>query len=358
MQIFNPKAFDATLQPMWFGEPVNVVRFDKAKYKIFLDLTEKQLSFFWRPTEVDLSMDAQQFRKLPENEQHIFTSNLLYQSLLDSVQGRSPGMIFKAATSLPEIESFTTAWAFFEANIHANSYTHIIRNIYPDPSSVLDSIMLTPEIMERAEAVTQHLEIAAEWIHDANVSDYGKMRRLYLALIATNVLEGLRFYVSFACSFAFAERKQMEGNAKIIKLIARDEAIHLSATQHMINILKSGREGDGWVQITEDCEDNAYQIFQDAIEQEKAWAKYLFNKGSMIGLNTEILCQYVDFIAAQRMKAIGLKPFVEVDHNPLPWMNSWLNSSNLQVAPQETEIETYLVGQVDASIDLSEFEEV
>ena len=150
MQIFNPKAFDATLQPMWFGEPVNVVRFDKAKYKIFLDLTEKQLSFFWRPTEVDLSMDAQQFRKLPENEQHIFTSNLLYQSLLDSVQGRSPGMIFKAATSLPEIESFTTAWEFFEANIHANSYTHIIRNIYPDPSSVLDSIMLTPEIMERA----------------------------------------------------------------------------------------------------------------------------------------------------------------------------------------------------------------
>ena len=375
MQIFNPKAFDATLQPMWFGEPVNVVRFDKAKYKIFLDLTEKQLSFFWRPTEVDLSMDAQQFRKLPENEQHIFTSNLLYQSLLDSVQGRSPGMIFKAATSLPEIESFTTAWEFFEANIHANSYTHIIRNIVTDPSVIFDDIVRNEHIIERAKEIshyyddlihaTQVYQMFGEGTYHMNGRDYtvslrDLKKKLYLCMMCVNALEAIRFYVSFACSFAFAERELMEGNAKIIKLIARDEALHLTGTQHILNLMRSGQDDPEMVEIARECEQECFDLFKRAAEQEKNWAEYLFKDGSMIGLNKDILAQYVEYITNLRMSAVGLTPaFAHATQNPIPWINAWLSSDNVQVAPQEVEVSSYLVGQINAEInssDLSDFE--
>lgn len=385
---FSKNKNDQLKEPMFFGQNVNVARYDQQKYAIFERLIEKQLSFFWRPEEVDVSQDRIDYAGLPDHEKHIFISNLKYQTLLDSVQGRSPNVAFLPIVSIPELETWVETWSFSES-IHSRSYTHIIRNIVNDPSIVFDDIVENPEIQKRARDVSKYYDILilesqlyqlhgdGIWYKEnkktgeidvsrekkdgwKQVTMRGLKRHLYLALVSVNVLEAIRFYVSFACSFAFGERKLMEGNAKIIKFIARDELLHLSGTQHIINLCQSGTDDPEMAEVAKECEEEAYAIFIDAVNQEKEWAEYLFKDGSMIGLNKEILFQYIEYITNQRLKAVNFKPaFADKKSNPIPWIDQWLNSDNVQVAPQETEISSYLTGQVNSAIDskaLGDFE--
>ena len=370
--IFSQTKNDALKEPMFFGQPVNVARYDQQKHPIFEQLIEKQLSFFWRPEEVDVSKDRIDYGNLSSHEQHIFISNLKYQTLLDSIQGRSPNVVLLPLVSIPELETWIETWSFSET-IHSRSYTHIIRNIVNDPAVVFDDIMENEHILQRASDIAffyddlyQHSQLYSLFgpgTHVVNGEEkYVDLRKLkkqlYLCLMAVNVLEAIRFYVSFACSFAFAERKLMEGNAEIIKLIARDEALHLTSTQHMINILASGKDDPEMAEIAEECYEESIDIFRKAAEQEKEWAGYLFKDGSMIGLNKDILCQYVEYITNLRMEAVGLPAlFPESKSNPIPWINTWLSSDNVQVAPQETEISSYLVGQIDSDLSDSDFDD-
>ena len=363
--IFNQTINNTLTEPMFFGDSVNVARFDQQKFEMFEKLTEKQLSFFWRPEEIDVSKDKIDFAKLLPNEKHIFISNLQYQILLDSVQGRSPNIAFLPIVSLPELENWIETWAFSET-IHSRSYTHIIRAIVNEPGVVFDKIMKTDEIIERATSVSKYYDklikhsqaflLHGEGKHEINgeiidINLYSLKRLLYLTIISVNILEAIRFYVSFACSFAFAERKVMEGNAKIIKLIARDEALHLTGTQHMINLMRDGKDDLDMKAIAIECDSEVIQMFKDAANQEKEWAEYLFRDGSMIGLNAEILKQYLEYITNIRMSALNMKPIFKQTTNPLPWLNHWLDSDNVQVAPQETEITSYLVSAIDNTID-------
>nr|WP_218056779.1 class Ia ribonucleoside-diphosphate reductase subunit beta [Gilliamella apicola] len=363
---------DQLKEPMFLGQPVNVARYDQQKYEMFEKLIEKQLSFFWRPEEVDISQDRIDYAALPEHEKHIFISNLKYQTLLDSIQGRSPNVALLPLISIPELETWVETWSFSET-IHSRSYTHIIRNIVNDPSVVFDDIVTNKEIQKRAGDIAGYYDDLISYASYYNLLGEGKhnvngrtitidlrelKRRLYLCLMSVNALEAIRFYVSFACSFAFAERELMEGNAKIIKLIARDEALHLTGTQFMINTLRSGEDDPEMAEIAKECEQDCYDLFLQAANQEKEWAEYLFEGGSMIGLNKDILCQYVEYITNIRMQAVGLKLPYEVKSNPIPWINNWLVSDNVQVAPQEAEMSSYLVGQIDSEInedDLSDF---
>ena len=363
--IFNQEINDTLKEPMFFGDSVNVARFDQQKFEMFEKLTEKQLSFFWRPEEIDVSKDKIDFGKLLPNEKHIFVSNLQYQILLDSVQGRSPNIAFLPIVSLPELENWVETWAFSET-IHSRSYTHIIRAIVNEPGVVFDEIMKTEEIIQRATSVSKHYDklikhtqaylLNGEGEHQIDgklitINMYSLKRLLYLTLMSVNILEAIRFYVSFACSFAFAERKVMEGNAKIIKLIARDEALHLTGTQHMLNLMRDGKDDPDMQAIAIECESEVIQMFKDAANQEKEWAEYLFKDGSMIGLNAQILKQYLEYITNIRMSALNMQPIFEQTTNPLPWLNHWLDSDNVQVAPQETEITSYLVSAIDNTID-------
>ncbi|MGB1412827.1 MAG: class Ia ribonucleoside-diphosphate reductase subunit beta [Candidatus Pseudothioglobus sp.] len=363
--IFNQEINDTLKEPMFFGDSVNVARFDQQKFEMFEKLTEKQLSFFWRPEEIDVSKDKIDFGKLLPNEKHIFVSNLQYQILLDSVQGRSPNIAFLPIVSLPELENWVETWAFSET-IHSRSYTHIIRAIVNEPGVVFDEIMKTEEIIQRATSVSKHYDklikhtqaylLNGEGEHQIDgklitINMYSLKRLLYLTLMSVNILEAIRFYVSFACSFAFAERKVMEGNAKIIKLIARDEALHLTGTQHMLNLMRDGKDDPDMQAIAIECEAEVIQMFKDAANQEKEWAEYLFKDGSMIGLNAQILKQYLEYITNIRMSALNMQPIFEQTTNPLPWLNHWLDSDNVQVAPQETEITSYLVSAIDNTID-------
>ena len=371
---FSKNPNNALVEPMFFGQPVNVARYDRQKYEAFEKLIEKQISFFWRPEEIDVSRDRIDYANLPAHEKHIFISNLKYQTLLDSIQGRSPNVALLPLVSLPELETWIETWAFFET-IHSRSYTHIIRNIVNEPSVVFDDIVQNEYILARAEDIacyyddlieyTQYFNLMGEGVHTVNgktvkITLHELKKKLYLCLMCVNVLEAIRFYVSFACSFAFAERELMEGNAKIIKLIARDEALHLTSTQHMLNLMRSGAEGAEWTEIAAELQDKCIDLFVKAAEQEKEWATYLFKDGSMIGLNKDILCQYVEYITNHRMIAVGLSPaFPNATQNPIPWINAWLSSDNVQVAPQEVEISSYLIGQIDAEVsteDLENFE--
>jgi len=370
---FSKQPNDARKEPMFFGQTVNVARYDQQKYEVFERLIEKQLSFFWRPEEVDVSQDRIDYQALPPHEQHIFISNLKYQTLLDSIQGRSPNVALLPLVSLPELETWIETWAFSET-IHSRSYTHIIRNITNDPAIIFDDIVANEQIIKRAEDIagyydelielTQYWQLLGEGTHLVNgktlvVSRRELKKKLYLCLMSVNALEAIRFYVSFACSFAFAERELMEGNAKIIKMIARDEALHLTGTQHMLNILREGSDDPEMAEIARELHDECFALFKKAAEQEKEWAAYLFKDGSMLGLNKDILCQYVEFITNVRMQGVGLPLAFDADRqNPLPWINTWLNSDNVQVAPQEVEISSYLVGQIDSEVnpdDLGDF---
>jgi ribonucleoside-diphosphate reductase beta chain len=356
MTVFSNEKFDATEQTCFFGKQVNIARYDKQRYNTFEKLTEKQLGFFWRPEEVDLSRDGKDFKALNEHEKHIFTSNLKRQILLDSVQGRAPSLAFLPICSLPELETWIQTWAFSET-IHSRSYTHIIRNVYSDPSKVFDEMLDLEEIVDCAKDISKYYDrlITANNQLALFTPDkkhmYSHKRDLWLCLNAVNALEGVRFYVSFACSWAFAEVKKMEGNAKIIKLIARDENVHLASTQQLLKILP--KEDEDFARIQEETRSECIDMFYKVVEQEKEWARYLFKEGSMIGLNEQLLCEYVDHIAAKRMGAIGLngKPGA----NPLPWTQKWISGGDVQVAPQETEITSYVIGGVKKDVDENTF---
>jgi ribonucleoside-diphosphate reductase beta chain len=338
------------------GGPV-VQRYDTLKYKQFDKLTDKQLGFFWRPEEVDIVKDATDFKNLTDFEQHIFTSNLKRQIILDSVQGRSPNLAFLPIVSLPELETWIETWAFSET-IHSRSYTHIIRNIYPDPSKVFDEMLDIKEICDCADSITENYDRLIEYnlLRDKGYKTYDEYehkKRIWLALMSVNILEGVRFYVSFACSWAFAELKRMEGNAKIIKLIARDENVHLASTQQMLKLLP--QDDKDFAKIKQETAEECKQMFIDAVEQEKAWAEYLFKDGSIIGLNAELLKQYVEFIAAKRMHAVGLEKIYNSGTNPLPWTQAWITGGSVQVAPQETEISSYVIGGTKQDVDDNTF---
>ena len=362
---------NAKKQPMFFGAPLGIQRYDQYKYPVFDKLTQQQLGYFWRPEEVSLQKDRGDYQTLAPEQKHIFTSNLKYQIMLDSVQGRGPGMAFIPYCSLPELEACMTVWEFMEM-IHSRSYTYIIKNVYPDPGEVFDHILDDDKIVARAESVTSAYN---EFVEAAHQYDTGNMwrgdfkdsptakweskelkRKLYRAVANVNILEGIRFYVSFACSFAFGELKLMEGSAKIISLIARDENQHLVITQ---NILNKWREGDDpeMEEIAREEESVIIDMFKRTVEEEKAWAEYLFKDGSMIGLNDKLLAQYVEWIANRRMKAIGLKPIYDIPakNNPLPWTEHWISSKGLQVAPQETEVESYVVGGIKQDVEKDTF---
>ena len=336
------------LRNMFFDNGVDIARYDQVKYPQLEKITDKQLGFFWRPEEVDVSKDKKDFGELTAHEKHIFTSNLKRQILLDSVQGRAPNLAFLPIASLPEIENWIETWSFFET-IHSRSYTHIIRNIYPNPSEVFDTMLDIKEIVKCGADISKYYD---ELIADNNTAT-NKMdhkRSLYMCLMSANALEGIRFYVSFACSWAFAELKKMEGNAKIIKFIARDENTHLAATTVMLrNLLKEDKDFE---KIAKKYEKQVVQLFIDVIEQEKEWARYLFKDGSMIGLNGTILENYVEWIGCKRMRALGLPcPYTVPQMNPLPWTEKWISGGNVQVAPQETEISSYVVGGVKQDVD-------
>ena len=368
-KVFNTEEVDWMKQPMFFGAEPNVQRFDQQKYPVFEKLNQQQLGFFWRPEEVDVSKDRVDFQKLSEPEKHIFISNLKYQTLLDSIQGRSPNIAFLPIISIPELETWVETWSFFET-IHSRSYTHILRNLFGDPSSIFEDIVENEEIKKRAADIskyyddlifaTQLWQTLGEGTHQVKgethvITMRALKKKLYLCMNSVNALEAIRFYVSFACTFAFAERELMEGNSKIIRLIARDENLHLTSTQHVLNLWAKGKDDPEMAEIAEECKEEATQIFLNAVQQEKEWAAFLFQHGSMIGLNKEILCQYVEFIANHRMSAIGLGQPFDIKNNPLPWMNNYLSSDNVQVAPQESEISSYLVGQIDSEVSAEDF---
>jgi ribonucleoside-diphosphate reductase beta chain len=367
---FNQHNTDVMAEPMFFGNPVNVARYDQQKHAIFEKLIEKQISFFWRPEEVDVSKDRSDFQGLSDAEKHIFISNLKYQTLLDSIQGRSPNIAFLPIVSLPELETWIETWSFYET-IHSRSYTHILRNLFTDPSAIFDDIVENEEIKRRAADIskyyddlifaTQLWQTQGEGTHVIDgathvVTMRELKKKMYLCMNSVNALEAIRFYVSFACTFAFAERELMEGNSKIIRLIARDENLHLSSTQHILNLWAKGKDDPEMAEIAKECEAEARAIFLNAVQQEKEWAAFLFANGSMIGLNEDILSQYVEYIANQRMSAIGLGQPFDIASNPLPWMNNYLSSDNVQVAPQESEISSYLVGQIDSEVSEDEFD--
>jgi ribonucleoside-diphosphate reductase beta chain len=386
MTVLNTLSYDHTTSKMFFDKSLGMQRFDTLKYRAFDKLTDKQLGFFWRPEEIDILRDAADFKNLTEHEQHIFTSNLKRQIVLDSVQGRAPAESFGSIVSLPELENWIITWTFSET-IHSRSYTHIIRNIYPNPSKVFDEMMDIQEIVDCADSISEHYDDLIEmtkWYQlfgegehrvistedddpidgmklgvyqknsNKSISLYELKKKLYLCMASVNILEGVRFYVSFACSWAFAELKKMEGNAKIIKLIARDENVHLGSTQQILKLLP--QDDPDFAKIAKECEQEVIDMFVEAVNQEKEWANYLFKDGSMIGLNTQLLSDYIEWIAHKRMTAIGVKcPYSVPRANPLPWTQKWISGAEVQVAPQETEISSYVIGGTKQDVSKDTF---
>lgn len=361
--VFNKKPVDHLEQPFFFGEELNVARTETVKHRVIDDLTEKQLGFFWRPSELNLSKDIIDFSKLQEHEQHMFIANLKYQTLLDSVQGRAPSIAFLPICSDPALERWIETWSMVEGSIHAASYSHIIRTILPHGmSKVFDEIVTIDEIQERAASVTEAYDnlIQCNCKRMLRTEDYCEdehRKWLYLTMVAVNVLEAFRFYVSFAVSFSFGERKIMEGNAKTIALIARDEILHLKGTEYILNQWHNNKECPKMYETSIKYRDEAIAIFLEAEQQEKAWAKYLFSLGSVVGLNENVLCKYVEHLVDNRMRRVGLPSPYPITKNPLPWMSNWLNSDNHQVAPQESEKTNYVTGGLDTDTGDMDFGE-
>jgi len=358
MTVFNKKKVDTLKQPMFFGEQLNTQRYDDFKYPIFDKLTQKQLGFFWRPEEVSLQKDRNDYQSLDKGQKHIFTANLKYQTMLDSVQGRGPVLALLPHVSIPELEGCIIAWDFMES-IHSRSYTYIVKNLYSNPTAVFDTILDTKEIISRADSVTKCYDDFIDYAKRPKRNSYKLKKKFYKMLISINILEGIRFYVSFACSFGFGELRLMEGSAKIISLIARDESQHLAITQHIIKNYQKNEKDKQMLKVMKNCEDEVYDMYRSAVEEEKEWAKYLMKDGSMIGLSETLLGNYVEWIANKRLRAIGLKPLYDrpIRTNPLPWTQHWLSSRGLQNAPQETEIESYIIGGIKQDITDDTFED-
>ena len=370
MSVFNINNKNHHTSALAFLDPNGsspIQRYDVLKYRQFEKLTEKQNGFFWQPQEIDVLRDSKDFKELTEHEQHIFTSNLKRQILLDSVQGRSPNLAFLPIATIPELETWIQTWAFNET-IHSRSYTHIIRNVYSDPSVVFDELTDIAEIVNCAKDISKYYDDLIDSVQYYNLLGVGShtvngqtvvvdrrelKKKLWLCLNSVNALEGIRFYVSFACSWAFAELKKMEGNAKIIKLIARDENVHLGSTQTLLKLLP--QDDPVYASIKEETRAECTEMFLAAAAQEKAWAHYLFKDGSMIGLNEQLLCHYVDWLTCKRMTAVGLDCGIKPGSNPLPWTQKWIAGAEVQVAPQETEISSYVIGGTKQDVDNNTF---
>jgi len=342
---------DFTKEPMFFGESLNIERYDKFKYPAYFEFFKKQLQSFWMPEEIDLSKDRLDYKNMTDNEKFIFTSNLKYQILLDSVQSRGIHHLSEHLSN-PEIEAFISVWAMFET-LHSYSYTYIIKNVYSNPSEVFDNILNDEEIVKRTVSVTKHYD---EMINSMGDSEHEQKKQLYLTLMSINILEGIRFYVSFACSYAFAQNGKMEGNSKIISLINKDENLHLGFTQKLLNDLRT-KDEEGFIEIVKECEPIIIKMFEDAANEEVQWANYLFKNGSMLGLNSEILQRYMKYLTNKRMMALKLEPTFERIKNPINWINSWTNSNSIQNAPQETEIDSYNIGSVKSDLSESKFDD-
>lgn len=342
---------DFTKEPVFFGQPLNLERYDKFRYPAYFEFFKKQMQSFWMPEEIDLSKDRLDYKNMTENEKFIFTSNLKYQILLDSVQSRGIPYLTENLSN-PEVEAFCSVWAMFET-LHSYSYTYIIKNVYATPGDVFDNILNDEEIVKRTVSVTSYYD---DMINSIGDSEYEKKKKLYLTLMSINILEGIRFYVSFACSYAFAQNGKMEGNSKIISLINKDENLHLGFTQKLLNDLRT-REDEGFLDVVKECEPIVIDMFKKSTDEEIQWANYLFKNGSMLGLNSEILQRYMKYLTNRRMSVLKLDPIYDRIKNPINWINSWTSSSSTQNAPQETEIDSYNIGTVKSDLTESKFDD-
>jgi ribonucleoside-diphosphate reductase beta chain len=351
--VLNKNNANYIRQPLFLGEDLSLQRYDRFKYPVFFDLFKKQLEFFWRPEEIELKKDRSDFKDnnvMSDNERFIFTSNIKYQTMMDSVICRGVPILLDYVSN-PELEACMKTWEFFE-QIHSYSYTYIIKNVYANPSEVLDSCLTDKEIIKRADSAIREYDILNK-ISKGN-SHKNTYKQIYLTLISINILEAVRFYVSFICAFAFAENKKMVGNADIVKLIKRDEALHLCNTQEIIKILQTV-PGEGFTQTASECEEEACRMFENAAKEEKEWASYLFKDGSIIGLNETVLHKYIDWLCHTRRKAIGL-PYEQGFKNPISgWTEHWMNSESVQVAPQESEITSYKISASTNDLDDIDF---
>jgi ribonucleoside-diphosphate reductase beta chain len=355
MKIYDEtKNLNILHEPIFFGSGKNLQRYDIMKYPYFYDLAEKMDENFWKPSEISLLKDNSDYKDLTDSEKRIFTFNLKRQIVLDSIQGRSALMTFGRVCTNSAFEVAMTRLQFQEIN-HSDTYSYILRNVFDNPSEIFDTIINDGVITKHTKNITEayenfydalnHWEVLPD--NDPNKPTLHEMKKyLWLALIAWNILEGIRFFVSFACTFAFAENKKMIGNAQELKLIARDEILHLQMTQKLINILKENEE-EGFLEVIKESEDEVQEMFREATLNEIEWAKYLFEEGSIIGLNAEILTQYMKYITNSRLRALKMpKMFTEITQNPLPWMDQWLGQSREEVLPQEIEITEYKIGAV------------
>jgi ribonucleoside-diphosphate reductase beta chain len=359
LTVFNINKYDHTQQPMFFGEELGVARYDVVKHMKLEKLVDQQQGYFWRPTEVDLSKDRFDFHhKLSEVDKRIFISNLQYQTLLDSVQGRSPLEVLLPICSLPELEDWIINWAFSET-IHSRSYTHIIRNIFNDPSEVFDGILDIPEILQRAQMVTKYYDYLLELVQLYSIGATTK-EQLYLPLfkcmVAVYALEAIRFYVSFACSYSFVERQLMEGNGKVISLINRDEFLHQGGTHFIITRWLRGLDCPEMTKVVIENQHLITEIFQQVAEQEKEWSQWLFKDGSVVGLNEKIVNTYIEYRTDKCLSELGQPLLYGVTKDPLPWVSAYTNSADVQVAPQETELSSYIVGGLDSDITDLDFD--
>jgi len=349
--IFNLKNVDPMEQPLFLGKDLGVQRYDRIKYPVFKTLTKKQKENFWMPEEVELKKDRNDFNTLTDNEKFIFTSNLKYQTMLDSVICRGVPTLLDYVTN-SELEACLITWMFFE-QIHSESYSYVIQNVYADSGEMFDGIYEDKEIIKRAKVAIEDYDNLRGMACDSNTKADVK-KQIYMTVISINILEAIRFYVSFICSFAFAENKKMVGNADIIKLIKRDEALHLTTTQEILKIFHTV-ESEGFMKTATDCRDAAVEMFESAAREEKAWASYLFKDGSILGLNETVLHQYIDWLCMSRRKTIGL-PYEKVGKNPIAgWTESWMKSESVQVAPQEHEITSYKIGASKNDLDDMDF---
>lgn len=355
MTVFNTDKYDHTKQPMFFGQELGVARYDMVKYPKLEKLVDQQQGYFWRPTEVDLSKDRFDFHhKMSEVDKRIFVSNLQYQILLDSVQGRAPVEVLLPICSLPELEDWIINWTFSET-IHSRSYTHIIRNIFTDPSEVFDGILDIPEVLERAAMVTKYYDDLLYGVQVYNSQTTNTQPEdLYLSLfkcmVAVYALEAIRFYVSFACSYSFVERKLMEGNGKIIGLINRDEFLHQGGTHFILTRWLRGVDCPEMSKVVQENQHLITEIFKQVAEQEKEWSKWLFKEGTVIGLNEKIVNQYVEYRTDKCLIELGQAPLFGITKDPLPWVSAYTNSADVQIAPQESELSSYIVGGLDSDI--------
>jgi ribonucleoside-diphosphate reductase beta chain len=334
--------------------PVTIQRFEEVKYNKIVKFEQEARGFFWVPEEISLTKDANDFKEATDTVRHIFTSNLLRQTALDSLQGRGPTQVFTPVVGIPELESLMFNWGFFETNIHSRSYSHIIRNIYNVPKDVFNTIHDTQEIVDMASSVGDYYdqlhrincykEVGGQYSEEAHI------RAIWLALNASYALEAFRFMVSFATSLAMVENRIFIGNGNIISLILQDEILHKDWTAWIINQVV--KEDPRFAQAKKECETEVYQLYLDVIREEKQWADYLFNKGPVIGLNANILKDFVDYTAVGALKEIGVKYQTPAPKTtPIPWFNKHVNTSNKQTALQESESTNYVIGVMSDVLD-------